>query len=403
MSRLSRRVLFLAHGLHLGGVERSLIGLLRALPIDVEVSLFLYDHSGELLPQVPKHVKILKAVSAYSALVGSIRNAIESKHYGIAFNRLIARFVVVLRSAVGFAPGFLLARSHRYAAIFLPKIVGDYDLAISFLTPHDIVAKKVNTRCKVGWIHTDYSSVETGVAVNFEQKAWESMNQIIAVSPEVAASFAKVFPELSTRVTVIENVLDSAWVRLRAVEQKPTEMEEAVLSGYLVLCTVGRFSHAKGFDIAVEAARKLRDAGFKFRWYIIGFGPDELIIRQKIKELGVHEEFILLGARENPYPYMAACDIYVQPSRYEGKAVSIREAQMLGKPVLVSDFPTVRSQIEHGIDGYITPAGVDGLVEGIRLLIQDSGLRDRLGKTTASRDYSNLSEARKVLDLVPKN
>jgi glycosyltransferase involved in cell wall biosynthesis len=134
----------------------------------------------------------------------------------------------------------------------------------------------------------------------------------------------------------------------------------------------------------------------KVRWCILGYGPDEPLLRKLISENKLEDSFILLGKRTNPYPYMKACDIYVQPSRYEGKAVAVREAQMLGKPVLISDFATASSQLEHNVDGYITEAGVDGLVRGIQLLAKDSELRHRLAVTAASRDYGNLAEVEKV-------
>lgn len=394
------RILIVSHGLRIGGVERSLIGLLRALPPQAaEVDLLLYESGGELSTQVPKHVNMLPAVPALEALCWPIRKSLASRHCLVALARLAARLVIQIRSLLGLPPGFLLARSHRYARLFLPQQPGSYDLAISFLTPHDFVAENVSARRKVGWIHTDYTSVETGVAASFERMAWEQMDQIVAVSSEVAASFAKIFPSLAGRIVVIENVLDPAWIRLRAKEVVPNEMRLGAADVEVRLCTVGRFSYAKGIDIAVEAARLLLDHGIKFRWYVIGFGPEEALIRRKIIELGVEEVFVLLGSRENPYPYVAECDLYVQPSRYEGKSVSIREAQMLGKPVIVSEFPTVRSQVEHGVDGYIASPGAPALADAIRLLAGDAALRSRLAMTAAARDYGNMAEARKVLSL----
>ena len=118
--------------------------------------------------------------------------------------------------------------------------------------------------------------------------------------------------------------------------------------------------------------------------------------------LGIQDQFVILGRRTNPYPYMAACDLYVQPSRYEGKAVTVREAQILGRAVLITDYPTARSQIQHGIDGYITPLGVDGLVEGIRALVADHGLRARLAAEAGARPYGNESEVEKIYALCPR-
>lgn len=394
------KILFVCHGLRIGGVERSLVGLLRALPPHVaEINLLLYESQGELVSQVPAHVKVLHTAPALRALCAPIRSVLASRYFLVGIARLMAHLAVRIRNMFGFAPGFLLARSHRYALPFLPRQLGSYDLAISFLTPHDFVAEKVSARRKVGWVHTDYTSLETGVAADFEQKVWEKMDQIVAVSPEVAASFAKTFPSLGGRIVVIENVLDPAWIRVRSKEIVPHEMHLGAADVEMRLCTVGRFSYAKGIDIAVEAARLLLDHGVKFRWYVIGFGPEEALIRRKIIELGVEKVFVLLGSRENPYPYIAACDLYVQPSRYEGKSVSIREAQMLGKPVIVSEFPTVRSQVEHGVDGYIAPPGAAALADAVRRLSTDIGLRSRLSNTTVARDYGNLAEAQKVIDL----
>lgn len=381
-----------------------MIGLLQALPPEAaEVDLLLLEHEGELLCQVPPHVRVLPAHAAYAALCGPIRRALAGRYFLIGLARLAARMVLAVRKLVGAEPGFLLARSHRYAAPFLPRVPGAYDLAVSFLTPHDLAARLVDARRRVGWIHTDYTSVETGVAASFEEVAWAGMDKVVAVSDDVALSFARVFPGLSNRVLVIENVLSPAWVRRRAAEGAPPALVAAREAGLTTLCSVGRLTHQKGFDVAAEAARSLRRHGMRFRWFIIGAGPDEALIRGKIQELGVGDALVLLGAMENPYPFMQACDIYVQPSRYEGKAVSIREAQMLGKAVLVSDFPTVRSQIEHGVDGYVVPAGADGLAEGIIRLAADPALSSRLAANAASRDYGNLAEVGKVLALLPND
>lgn len=396
------KILFISHGLRLGGVERSLVGLLHALPPDAaDIDLLLLEHEGELLPQVPPHVTVLPACADYAALCGPIKRALASRHFLTGLARVAARFVLAGRRLIGLSPGFLLARSHRYAMTFLPKVPGTYDLAASFLMPHDFAVRLVDAKRRAGWIHTDYTSVETGVAVRFEAVAWAGMDKIVAVSDDVARSFAKTFPGMEGRLSVIENVLSPAWVRRRATEQAPAAVLRARETGCTTLCSVGRLTHQKGFDVAVEAARRLKDRGMKFRWFVIGSGPDGALLREKIGSQGVEDVFILLGSMENPYPAICACDIYIQPSRYEGKAVSIREAQMLGKPVLVSEFPTVSSQVEHDVDGYVVPAGVDGLVEGILRMAADATLSRRLAATASARDYGNLAEVAKILALLP--
>jgi glycosyltransferase involved in cell wall biosynthesis len=132
---------------------------------------------------------------------------------------------------------------------------------------------------------------------------------------------------------------------------------------------------------------------------LIGFGGDESLIRANISEAGLEDQVIILGKKINPYPYMKACDIYVQPSRYEGKAVTVREAQILGKPVLITNFPTAKSQLEDGVDGMICPLSIDGVVDGIKTLIYDKELREKLVSTAAARNYSNRTEIKKIYSL----
>ena len=96
------------------------------------------------------------------------------------------------------------------------------------------------------------------------------------------------------------------------------------------------------------------------------------------------DNVIILGKKENPYPYIKACDIYIQPSRYEGKAVTVREAQMLNKPVIITNFLTAKSQLEDGFDGIIVPMDNEKCAEGIISLIKNERLRDELIENTTN-------------------
>ena len=167
-----------------------------------------------------------------------------------------------------------------------------------------------------------------------------------------------------------------------------------------VLVTVGRLSHAKGLDLAVKACRKLVDRGHEVEWYVVGYGPLEEELISLIQELNVRDHFFLLGKKTNPYPYMKACDIYVHPSRYEGKAVTIREAQILGKPVVMTNFPTAKSQARDGVDALITPQSIEGIVEGIGRLIDDQNLREQLEAHVKMMDYGNEQEIEKLYELI---
>ena len=109
---------------------------------------------------------------------------------------------------------------------------------------------------------------------------------------------------------------------------------------------------------------------------------------------------ILLGKRSNPYPYIKACDIYVQPSRYEGKSVTVREAQMLCKPVVVTNYPTAKSQVKDGIDGVIVPMDNAGCAKGITDFIHNKPLQERIISYLKTHDYGNEPEANKIYNLL---
>ena len=135
------------------------------------------------------------------------------------------------------------------------------------------------------------------------------------------------------------------------------------------------------------------------KWYIIGYGDDTLI-RQKIKDAGMENHVVILWKRDNPYPYIKACDIYVQPSRYEGKSVTVREAQMLCKPVVVTNYPTASSQIKNGVDGIIVPMDNDGCAKGLAKVILDKDMQKRLTDYLKTHDYGNESEVEKIYQLL---
>ena len=167
-----------------------------------------------------------------------------------------------------------------------------------------------------------------------------------------------------------------------------------------VLLSVGRFCDAKNFDNVPDICRRLVGDGLDVKWYLIGYGGDETLIHQKIAEAGMQNYVIILGKKDNPYPYMRACDLYVQPSRYEGKAVTVREAQLLSKPVVITSYATSGSQLEDGVDGVIVPMDNAGCAAGIAALLRDSARMQLLSENCAKRDYTNGAEVEKIYALM---
>jgi glycosyltransferase involved in cell wall biosynthesis len=170
--------------------------------------------------------------------------------------------------------------------------------------------------------------------------------------------------------------------------------------GIINILSVGRFSDAKNYDNLPDICRRIHTHGVSVRWYLIGYGGDEEMIRSKISEAGMENDVIILGKRSNPYPYMKACDIYAQPSRYEGKSVTVREAQMLCKPVVITNYATAKSQIKDGVDGVIVPKDNEGCAKGIADFIRNIQLQNDIINYLHDHDYGNVNEVEKVYRMI---
>ncbi len=398
---MKKRIFIAIHYLEIGGAEMSLIGLLQALDYaKYDVDLFVYSHRGELMKFIPKEVNLLPEVGAYSYIEKPIKDAIRHGHIGVSLGRLLAK--IQFRNYAKKHPLKDRTPLMQYIAenvlTFLPSLnkYGEYDLAISYLTPHHIVLQKVQAKKKVAWIHTDYSRI--GVQIEKELHIWSGYDHIISISPDVTKNFLQVFPSLKDKIVEMENILSSDFVSSRAEESADipfTQRSEAVVN----LLSVGRYTEAKNFDNVPDICKRINQK-LKAKWFIIGYGNDEELIRKRIEEAGMKENVILLGKKENPYPYIKACDIYVQPSRYEGKAVTVREAQMLCKPVVVAHYATATSQVQNGVDGVIVPQDNEGCAAGIIRFIEDKKLQERIVSYLQQHDYGNASEVNKLYSLI---
>ena len=396
-----KKIFIASHCMELGGAERSLLGILNSIDYKkYEVDLLLYRQTGELLKYIPKEVNLLPEDKQMSMLAIPFFEVIKKGQLRMAWGRYQGK-----KKAIKFEQGHangkesmvMLDYSHKYTMLYVKKTSNKiYDLAISFLTPHYYVAEKINAKVKLAWIHTDYSNYlldETS-----ELKMWGAYDYIASISEKCTEGFLKVFPELKNKIVEIANVNAEQLIRQQTKEDNADDM--VVRDGEICLCSIGRFAHAKNFDHIPTIAKKIKSKGVRFKWFIIGYGGDEQLIRQKIEESDMKDTVIILGKKANPYPYIKKCDIYIQPSRYEGKAVTVLEAQMLAKPVIITAFPSSDSQLEDGVDGIIVPMDDEGCAQGITMVIKDKILQEKLIENCKKRDYSSSEEVEKIYKLM---
>ena len=406
-----KRLFIAIHYLEIGGAERSLIGFLNAIDYTkYAVDLFVYQHRGEFMNLIPKQVNLLPEIGIYAAIEKPIVEALKEGYLGVVIGRLLARW-----------KGKIFTKKHKgkdniavYHYIqsrvtpFLPSLhhLGVYDLAISFLIPHNIVRDKVLAKQKWAWIHTDYSFLE--LDSKEELPVWSAYDKIVSISEDVTKGFLTKFPSLENKILLMENILSEQFVREQA--NLPIDNSQLTILNFdktlnpkpltLNLLSVGRYSYPKAFDRAVHICKALVDIGLNICWYIVGFGGDEAKIRKAIDDTGMQEHFILLGKKLNPYPYIKACDVYVQPSRYEGKSVTVREAQILCKPVVITNYATAPSQVQDGIDGVIVPNDVEGAAAGIAAFLKDKLKQQQIISYLQNHHYGNEDEVKKLDTLI---
>lgn len=390
--------------MEIGGAEKALLGLLETIDTTkYSVDLFLMRHTGELMKYIPQNINLLPEIPQYASLAIPILDAVKKRQLAVAYGRLVGKLKAkkkVKRLKLSKDNQVELEYSHKYTVQYMPCVNDqEYDLAISFLTPHYFVTDKVRAKKKVAWIHTDYSYI--GIDVASERKMWSKYDHIISISDKVTDSFLKTFPALKNKILVLENILPEKYILDLVDAFSPKK--EMPDDGSIKLLSIGRFSYAKRFDEVPAICRRIKDSGVNVAWYLIGYGGDEQLIRQKIQEEDVESNVAILGKKENPYPYINACDIYVQPSRYEGKSIAVREAQILNKPVVITDFETSQSQLRDGYDGIIVPMDIQGCAKGIVELIKDKELKHQLVDNTKHNDYANVDSIKKVYQMIDKD
>lgn len=395
-----KKIIIVSHAMEIGGAERALLGLMNSFDYSrYQVDLFLMRQEGDLFKFIPKEVNLLPMNQARYLAV-PMKSLIAKYELSMLYGRLKAKYLAKKRVAkLGLKKDnqVELTYSHRYTWKYMDDINSDveYDLAISFLTPHYICLNHVKAKKKIAWIHTDYSTID--IDVETELGMWEGYDYIASISEKATEAFLQKFPTLQDKIIGVDNIVTNSMVEEQADEPIDVEFEK---EEHIKLLSVGRFSYAKNFDNVPEICKYLLEGGFNIRWYLIGFGGDEQLIRNNIEKYGMKDRVIILGKKDNPYPYIKNCDVYVQPSRYEGKAVTVREAQILHKPIVITAFPTAHSQVEDGYDGVIVPLDNKECAKGIERVIRDSDLQNKLIKNMKKTHYSNECEIEKIYKLM---
>lgn len=398
-----KKILIVINTLGHAGAETALLELLRNLdPGQYEVHLFVLLGQGEMIRRVPNHVKILNKKYDDCSVLSREGKAHLRNH---VMRTLLSRGTILrlapylVRQLCGMIkrgrlqPDKLLWRAMAAGA---ERFEEHYDLAVAYLEGGATyyVADYVDADKKASFLHVDYG--QAGYNRSLDRDCYGRMDRVFTVSDEVRQSFLKVYPECEEQTEVFHNLLNQELIRERSKE--PGGFTDS-FDGQRIL-TVGRLTAQKSFEVSVEAMKLLKDAGENVRWYILGEGEKRGELEARIRELGLEQDFLLPGAVENPYPYMAQADLYVHATRFEGKSIAIQEAQTLGCAILVSDCSGNREQVVSEVDGLLCELTPEGICQGVRRLLHDEEMRESFGQAASQKKISDIRELEKLLSLM---
>lgn len=379
MERINiKKLLVIAKSLGGGGSEVALVEFLNHLDESkYDVTLLLLDKDTEYKYRLKKKLKIkyiefdnkiYHSLASMYALPGKILKKIGFNKYFPIYD--------------------FLAKHSKMPS--LPH----YDIAIDFYGygafTTAFLALNVKADKKAFWLHDE----QMPWIVNVE-KYFNAYDKIFGVSKAIKSTFADMYPHYKRKVDVFYNVINIENIRKKAVEFYPTEFKENTFN----IVTIGRLTEQKGYDISIKAAKKLKAKGIQFKWFAIGDGRDRQKLEKLIKQSDLSNSFILLGRRDNPYPYIKNCDLYIQFSRHEGYGLSVLEARVLDKPIIVSDLPVFKEQIKNKQNGIVAHFNEDDLFNSIEELYENNKLRNKI-ETNVLKEKIDFSNQMSKLDYI---
>ena len=295
--------------------------------------------------------------------------------------------------------------------IFSPKflykslIKEEYDIVISYLegpTARIISGCPYNSK-KICWIHTQFTD-ESKMIRAFRNKkealnCYNKFEQIIAVSLMVKKSFIELSKVNLYKVNVIYNTNETDEI-LKKSKEKIEDI--SIDNRYLNIISVGKLTKLKGFDRLLKVHKKLIDEGLIHKFYILGVGEDKDKIEKYIKENNLTDTFHLLGYKDNPYKYVAKCDLYVCSSYREGFSTAVTESLIVGTPVISTLCSGAQELLGYNNEyGLVVENSEEGIYKGLKNLLIDKDLLNfykvkakergkRFNKKNTIRDVENI-------------
>lgn len=400
---MSKSILFVVNTLGRAGAEMALLELLEQFDSpEYQVDLYVLLGQGELVRNVPGHVRLLNASFSEESVLSAKGRKVMTK---TVCKAMLHRGTLLRRIPYLWANGLDMVRKHRIQTDkLLWRILADgacrpekeYDLAVASIEGGSAyyVADHVKAKRKAVFLHIDYHL--SGYTRRLDKDVYLKFDKIFPISEETMKSFLDVYPECRQATQVFHNIVNQKKILEKA------NLPGGFTDGFdgIRILTVARLNKQKAFPVAIETMRMLKNLGIKAKWYVLGEGEERKALEQLIEEKGLQDDFLLLGAVENPYPFYKQTDLYVHATAYEGKSIAIQEAQTLACSIIVSDIISNRQQVTHGVDGLVCRLEANALKDAILELIQNPEKAKELGRNAAKKEMAFEEDLKGLTDLL---
>lgn len=362
--RFKKRILFINGHLNAGGVERSLVDILKHMDYTkYAVDLLLLEDTGDYAAELPLEVHVLfrDLHNTYGSFASSVRRCIAARDWMC----LRLRTLFLLRK-------FLGSRALKSAATLL---LGEhhYDCVIGFRPGicADLAGYSVKAKRRITWWHHGEFNVDCAAYGDMCSK----MNAVAVVSQSCKAMLQEKLPEIESKLVCIPNMLDAVAIGQKAGNSPYT-------GDMLHIVSVGRLAPEKHFENIIPVAKALRDMSTDFVWHIVGDGSEQARLESLIVENDLKDHVILEGSKTNPYPYMKYADLFVHPSYVESQGLTVLEAMALGVPCVVTKSRGPCEFIEDGINGLLTEQVPEDLTAKVLEILKNHALYQRIKENT---------------------
>lgn len=382
----------------MGGAEKSLISLLYELnPEKYDIDLFLFQHQGKWLSNLPAYVNLLPIPQKYKYFDSSFLETMVENFKKGNLRLMLDRIRFTINNTSQKPPAVKEQINWKFIKNHIEPLQQKYDAAFGFLekTPNYFVIDKVVAKKKILAVMTDYRALE--MDRNIDAPYFQKADAITVLSGESKATLEEVFPEFSNKILLLENMISEKEI-LSAAQEEINDFPQ----NEFTIVSVGRLDPVKLHEQGVEVMKELKHRNLKFKWLVIGEGPLKNKVEQRISEYQLQNEILLLGTRENPYPYIKKADVFLHLSKFEGYGIAIAEARILKKCIVLNDFTTASSHIKNGFDGVITSLNPVEIATEIEKLMLDKNLRKKY-EQNVSFDKDFAQKILKKIENIIKN